>query len=74
MSARSRRVGPGCSPSSTATTDVVAVPGGDREVEATEGLDHGRLGLGEVQAELGSAVQLSPEGDGVLHLRRRRLP
>ena len=50
-------------PRSTAVTDESARAEGDLEVEAGERLEHQRLGLRQVEAELGHLVQGSPQGD-----------
>ena len=64
---------PGAAPSDRARRrrawrrrSVEVVPGGDRQRQAVERLEHGGLGLGELEAELGVPVDPAAQGDGVV--------
>ena len=57
MSPRSSTVGPGRPPSSTATTELIRPPEVHLQREVGERGDHRVPGAGQVEAELGVAVQ-----------------
>ena len=67
MSPRSSTTGrspdTGARPRSTATTELSDSPDGHLEVEAGERLEHHGLGVGQVQPELGDAVQPAAQVD-----------
>ena len=71
MSPRSSTVGPGSSPSSTATTDDEVVPVVTVSGQPVERLEHHGLGARQLEPELRSLVDPSPQLDGVLELRPR---
>ena len=66
MSPRSRIVGPGRPPSRSATIDDCRSPVVTVRRQAVERLEHPGLGGGEVEPELGAAVQVAPQRDDVV--------